>query len=371
LRDLKSKLKEKTTSQMKKIILLFIGVVVCTVANGQALDEELFRIPEQYTILKTKEEIVIDGQDNEAAWSKAPWTKQFNDIKTGMESGFIHPTRAKMLWDDQYLYVYALFPETDIWATLKEHDATVYQDNALEIFIDTEGTGQNYIEFQINALGTVWDLIMSKAYRNGGRPISDWDIKGLKKAVYIEGTINNSNDQDRYWSVEIAFPLKSLLLGQRKMPDVGTIWRMNLSRVQWQLLKEKGAYSRKKDDKGRVLPAEYISWSTQGIVNFHYPERWGYVQFGDENSDTNFLDPKTEEIKLALWHCYYLEQSFKTKHKRYAASISELKEEYPELNKVNLKGIEIDGSKNQFWVQHTSPTGSSFAVDHEGKAIRY
>lgn len=354
---------------MKKFIFLFAGVVFFIVANGQALDEELFIIPEQYTILKTNDEMVIDGQDNEAVWSRAPWTKQFKDIKTGKESGFIRPTRAKMLWDDQYLYVYALFPETDIWATLKEHDTTVYQDNALEIFIDTEGTGQNYIEFQINALGTVWDLIMSKAYRNGGRPISDWDIKGLKKAVYIDGTINNSDDQDRYWSVEIAFPLKSLLLGQRKMPDVGTIWRMNLSRVQWQLLKENGAYSRKKDAKNRVLPAEYISWSTQGIVNFHYPERWGYVRFGDESPDNNFLDIKTEEKKLALWHCYYLEQNFKNKYKRYATSMLELKKEYPQLSKVDLEGVEIEGGQNQFWIQYTPNDTSkpAFAIDHEGK----
>lgn len=354
---------------MKKITCLFIGMAACVLANAQTLDKELFTIPEQYTILKTDREIVIDGLDNEIAWSKASWTKQFNDIKTGMESGFIHPTRAKMLWDDQYLYVYAIFPETDIWATLKEHDATVYQDNALEIFIDTEGDGQNYIEFQINALETVWDLIMSKAYRNGGSPISDWDIKGLKKAVHLEGTLNNSNDQDRYWGIELAFPLKSLLLGGRKMPELGTIWRMNLSRVQWQLLKENGTYSRKKDERGRALPAEYISWSTQGIVNFHYPERWGYVQFGDQNPDTDFLDVNTEKIKLALWHCYYLEQTFKSKYKRYASSIEELKREYPELSGVNLEGIKIEGSQNQFWIQYTPtlPSKPAFAIDHEGK----
>ncbi len=354
---------------MIKTICLFLGMVASVLVNAQALDKELFTIPEQYTIFKTEEEILIDGKDNESAWSKVPWTKQFNDIKTGKESGSILSTRAKMLWDDQYLYVYAFFPETDIWATLKEHDATVYQDNALEIFIDTEGTGQNYVEFQINALGTVWDLIMPKAYRNSGRPISDWDIKGLRKAVHIEGTINDSKDQDRYWSIEMAFPLKSLLMGQRKMPDIGTIWRMNLSRVQWQLLKEKGSYSRKKDERGRVLPAEYISWSTQGIVNFHYPERWGYVQFSDKESAADFLDVNTEKIKLTLWHCYYLEQAFKNKHQRYAASILELKNEYPELSEVNLEGIEIEGSQYQFWIQYNSSDSSipSFAIDHEGK----
>lgn len=338
-------------------------------ANAQALDKELFTIPEQYTILRTQDAIVIDGKDSETAWSKAPWTKQFNDIKTGGESGSFLPTQAKMLWDDQYLYVYALFPETDIWATLKEHDATVYQDNALEVFIDTDGSGQNYAEFQINALGTVWDLIMSKAYRNGGQPLSDWDIKGLKKAVHIEGTLNNSNDRDRYWSIELAFPLKSLLLGQREMPDVGTIWRMNLSRVQWQLAKEKGSYSRKKDDRGRVLPAEYVSWSTQGIVNFHYPERWGYIRFGDRTPASDFLDVNTEKVKLALWHCYYLEQTFKNKHKRYASSILELKNEYPELKGIDLEGITIEGSDHQFWIQYASPnsTISSFAIDHEGR----
>ena len=358
---------------MKKVVSFFFGIVAFLSLDAQVLDRELFTVPEQYTILRTDDAIVIDGKDNETAWSKAPWTKKFNDIKTGKESNSILPTRAKMLWDNQYLYVYALFPESDVWATLKEHDATVYQDNALEIFIDTEGDGENYIEFQINALGTVWDLIMSKAYRNGGNPISDWDIKGLKKAVFIDGTMNDSNDKDRSWSIELAFPLKSLLLGQRKTPDVGTIWRMNLSRVQWQLLKENGSYSRKTDAQGRVLPAEYISWSTQGIVNFHYPERWGYVKFGDQDPTADFLDENIEKIQLALWHCYYLEQNFKNKYKRYAHSVLELKKEYPELNDINLQGIMIEGSDNKFHVKFSSSSSlePSFSIDQDGKIDRF
>lgn len=356
---------------MKRIACLAVAMSVYLFSNAQSLEPELFTIPPQYTIVKTEQAITIDGKDNETAWSKAPWTRQFNDIKTGKESASIAPTKAKMLWDDQYLYVYAVFPEKHIWASLKEHDSSVFHDHALEIFIDPDGSGQNYMEFQINALEAVWDLILTKPYRNGGKSISDWDIKGLKKAVHIEGTLNDPSDEDSYWSIELALPFKSLMMGQGRAPRSGTIWRMNLTRVQWQLDQEDGMYKRTQSDRGRPLPPEYLSWATQGIVNFHYPERWGYVRFAELNEEpSDFLNTSLEQIKLDLWYSYYLAQTFKDRHQRYANSIQELRNEYPELNELQfIDGIDIQGNKYQFWLQYI-PNDSSdamFSIDQEGK----
>ena len=35
-------------------------------------------------------------------------------------------------------------------------------------------------------------------------------LEGLKSAVYINGTINNPNDIDNYWTVEMAIPLEEI-----------------------------------------------------------------------------------------------------------------------------------------------------------------
>ena len=73
--------------------------------------------------------------------------------------------QCKMLWDDDFLYLFARLQEPDIWASLTEHDDRIYQDNAFEMFIDPDGSTFNYFEFQINANGAVWDLFMPKPYR--------------------------------------------------------------------------------------------------------------------------------------------------------------------------------------------------------------
>ena len=58
----------------------------------------------------------------------------------------------------------------------------------------------------INALGTGWDLLLPRPYKDGGRAVDRWEIPGLKSAVHVDGTINDPRDTDRGWSVELAFP---------------------------------------------------------------------------------------------------------------------------------------------------------------------
>ena len=38
----------------------------------------------------------------------------------------------------------------------------------------------------MNALNTVWDLLLTKAYRDGGSPVNSFDIKGMNGNNEIE-----------------------------------------------------------------------------------------------------------------------------------------------------------------------------------------
>jgi hypothetical protein len=67
-----------------------------------------------------------------------------------------------MLWDYKYFYIAAQLQEPHIWATIKERDAIIYQDNDFEIFIDPDGDSHNYYEVEINAFGAFWDLLLLK-----------------------------------------------------------------------------------------------------------------------------------------------------------------------------------------------------------------
>ena len=329
--------------------------------------ENLMRVPRQYTILKTAEEIKVDGKDEEKAWDKAPWTEIFSDIVSG-DATSSNKTRCKMLWNDEYLYLYAELGEQEIWASIKDHDASVFQDNAFEMFIDPVGSTHNYFEFQINAYSTVWDLFMSRPYRNGGTSLSSWDIKGLKKAVYLDGTLNKPGDKDGSWNVELAVPFRSLMMNRQGTPGIGTTWRMNFSHVQWDVDIIDGKYVRKRDAAGKLLPEHYSVWSPQGIVNLHYPERWGYVLFSD-TLVSNFLSAETENLKLLLWKYYYLQQEFKRQYGKYANTFDQLNKMYPQIvdPKDQSATIEMEATDHQFWIQCFFPAlNVNMSIDQDG-----
>ena len=142
-----------------------------------------------------------------------------------------------MLWDDTYLYIYALLYEQHIWASIRKRDAVIFHDNDFEVFIDPSDNTYDYTEIEINALNTVWDLKLNKPYRMKGWANTDYNIEGLQTAVAVQGTLNDASDVDTSWSVEMAIPLQALQAtfrpAQRQLGD-DVVWRINFSRVQWQ-----------------------------------------------------------------------------------------------------------------------------------------
>lgn len=360
---------------VKKLSVIFIviaslfGGVVYAQSNDSDY-ERLLKIPSQYTVLKTTEKMTIDGMDNEKAWEKAPWTPAFTDISTGEEINSKNEAKCKMLWDNDFLYVYAYFNEPNLWASITKHDASVFQDNAFEMFISPGGGTYNYFEFQINAGGTVWDLFLPRPYRNGGAGLTSWDIKGLQKAVHLDGTLNNPSDKDKGWSMELAVPFSSVHMNGSRRPASGTIWRMNFSRVQWQLDTLNGEYFRQKNNAGKLLAEHYSVWSPQGIINLHYPERFGYVLFSDTLSTESFLSPHDEELKLLVWKYYYLQQEFKRRNGKYAATLKRLDKIYHPKKGLNAKKskLKMMTDEAQFRIQVFLPSEDEYmSVDEKGE----
>lgn len=220
---------------------------------------------------------VIDGRiDNDAAWQSAPWTPLFVDIEGDAKPRPRFRTRAKMLWDDQYLYIAAELEEPHLWATYSKHDMVIFHENDFEVFLDPDSDTLHYYEFEINALNTGWDLALDKPYRMGGKADNGWEIPGLRTAVHLNGTLNNPSDRDTGWTIEMAFPWTAFHRGPRppRPPAAGESWRINFSRVEWQLDVKDGKYQKvpgKKEDNW--------VWSPQGVINMHVPEKWGFVRF--------------------------------------------------------------------------------------------
>ena len=286
--------------------------------------------PRHYVCYKTPVALKIDGILDENVWKKAEWTDYLKDIEGDKKPEPRLRTRAKMLWDENYLYISAELEEPEIWATLRQRDTVIFYDNDFEVFIDPDGDTHNYYEFEMNAFSTEWDLLLSKPYRDGGPAINGWDINGMKTAVKVYGTINDPETKDEKWTLEIAMPwniLKECAREGRKPKD-GEQWRINFSRVEWSTDIVDGKYIKRKDPStGKSLPEDNWVWSPQGVVNMHVPETWGMIQFsGNEvgGESAKYVENPNEKIKWELRKVYHAQKNYYAKNGEYATTIAQL-----------------------------------------------
>ncbi len=364
---------------MKFPFILFIILVnLFTISKLSAQElfnglENLFTTPKSYTIFKTSHKISIDGNFTEPEWGKAAWSDAFVDIEGNRKPLPTYNTRFKLLWDAQHLYVAVEMEEPHIWATIRRRDAIIYHDNDIEIFIDPDGDTHNYFEIELNAFNTVFDLFMPKPYRNGGKAGISWNAQQLRSAIKVNGTLNHPADTDKNWRLEMAIPFSSLKVNDTaSYPKNGSTWRLNFSRVEWDVDVIAGRYVKRMDTlKKRPLPEHNWVWSPQGVINMHYPERWGYVQFSDRYPGTGgpaAAIPASEKLTKYLWLIYYRQQEYFRKNKAYATDLQEL--HIPGNvtidQKITTLHLQKVDTKYRAIIKGTFP-GETWQINHEGK----
>ncbi len=306
----------------RSICLLVAGLALSCFLGAQ--QHEYFRYnPRNYVCQYTATPLEIDGKLSEKAWKQAEATNKFIDIEGTVKPLPYYDTQVKMLWDSQYFYIASDLQEPHLWATYDKRDMVIFHENDFEVFIDPDGDTHHYYELEINALGTLWDLILTRPYRDGGQAIDAWDITGLKSAVHLNGTLNDPSDEDEGWTLELALPWSVLeeLAPHAGPPRHQEIWRVNFSRVQWQTEAKGGAYQKKKDPAtGAPLPEHNWVWSPQGAIAMHQPETWGQVQFSKipPGKTARFEgQPKLEAIRWQLRQVYYKQQDWRSANGTY------------------------------------------------------
>ncbi|UCH83321.1 MAG: carbohydrate-binding family 9-like protein [Candidatus Latescibacterota bacterium] len=328
--------------------------------------------PKTYVCYQSPEPIVIDGQIDDPAWANAEWTDDFVDIEGPSKPDPTFRTRVKMLWDASYFYVAAELEEPHVWATLTQRDTVIFYDNDFEVFIDPNGDTHEYFELEINAFGTEWDLLLEKPYRDGGPAVHEWNIDSLKTAVHIDGTINHPFDTDNGWTVEIAFPWWALAeyahTGSPPIP--GDQWRVNFSRVQWQTEPTESEYVKIVDpDTGEPFPEDNWVWSPQGLINMHYPEMWGYVQFSGAAVGTviePFRRQPHEDAGWALREIYYAQHNWRAEYGGYIGNIDLLGLRDPGLDGYAWPPILVM-SIDSFRASFVDTTGELVSITEDGR----
>jgi hypothetical protein len=251
----------------------------------------------RYTAFRVTEPILVDGKLQEPVWSRAPRSPRFSDILTGAPAR--HDTHAMVVWNETHLFVGYRIEEPLLHAKYTNHNDPIYYDNDVEFFIAGRDA---YYEFEINAYNTVYEVffVWNDAYDAGGfagapefersrlTPFNGvgfskhprggrlgnfkWTCPGKQTGVAVDGTVNNDADRDRGWTVELAFPWKSLEWlakadGRALPPREGDVWRMDFSRFN--TYKEAPPA---KDSGGWV-------WTRHGVWDSHIPECFAHIRF--------------------------------------------------------------------------------------------
>ena len=253
-------------------------------------------VPRYYVIYKKTSKIVIDGDINEKAWQDADWFDTFVDHQHPYAPLPWKTTRAKMVYDKDYLYVAAQLQEENVWGSITKRDDIVYYENDFEIFLDPTANGINYFEFELNALNTMFDMWHELDNHRGAYADPVFDSKGTRHVVKVDGTLNYHYDIDNGWFVEVKIPFRDLKEWNPQMSipiKRGDKWRFNFSRVEYMHV-----YT-------QLFPYLLPNSLTEDWVleptdtgDLHIPELWAIAVFSDHRSGNKDIELENKRPKV-------------------------------------------------------------------------
>jgi hypothetical protein len=212
--------------------------------------------------------IVIDGKLDEPAWKTASRLGDFHFLPPA--PAVKQQTVARIVWDDQNLYVGYYCIDKRISAYITERHGPVSRDDCVEIFLSPNPAKvRNYYTFEINAVGTMLNRCRTDWWT--GPPT--WEPEGVRYRASWQGQAKKDpSPDDDHWILEMAIPFRNFSKDARTPPLDGDEWRLNLNRLE----------GLPRAEPPRNTPRTGLStWSPlpADVRSFHSPEWFGWVRF--------------------------------------------------------------------------------------------
>ena len=176
----------------------------------------------------TDEPIVIDGRDDEAAWRSAAVIDDFR--VPGPAGGKPKTaTKAKLLWDREYLYFFAEMEDHDLFADITEHNGRLWMNDVFELFLKPADDKPGYYEFEVNPAGATLELYFPSRDSGGYERFKDKTKIQLKAAVKLRGTLNRHDGKGEGWSVEGRIRWRDFAPTAGR-PNIDEVWKFAFCR---------------------------------------------------------------------------------------------------------------------------------------------
>ncbi len=212
---------------MAKKIAIVLAVLLMVYSAGCA-NAAAGRRRKVYKVHKLKTKMPID-----ANWQKDQYKNvlplSINKVY-GKTPKFIPKTQAKLLWDNENIYIIFRVKDRFVKAVSTKPNGKVWNDSCVEMFVATDPEKPNaYFNIETNCIGTV-------RLRHQTEPKKDWnylkderfsDIEiatSFAKAVAIDPEQQNNV----IWYLEYKLPIAVLeSLAKVERPAVGVTWGAN------------------------------------------------------------------------------------------------------------------------------------------------
>lgn len=208
---------------------------------------------------------LVDGRLDEPGWKQAA---VMSLVRADNGEAPRQKTAVRAFWTREYLCIGFECTDDDIWAATDAHDGDIYEHEVVEAFVDSNLDGRSYLELEVSPNNTVLDMFVLNP--GGGKrfqAMREYECAGLKTATTLDGTLGSGRGRggvgDQSWTVEIAIPFESLVLGPDLPPLPGQKWRWNLYRI----------------DRPAGGGDEYTAFSPTTQINYHQPAKFGWLEF--------------------------------------------------------------------------------------------
>ncbi len=183
----------------------------------------------------TKEKMEVDGQFLEEVWQRCPvYSMKLANASSETTSEPEEKAEVRLAWDKNYLYVGATLEDSDIKAEGKEDNLHHYRlGDVLEVFLRPADQSHYWELYGTpRSKKTAFFFPMRGCYAATGTEIeADLDFD-MKVAAKNYGTLNESADNDYYWTAEIAIPVEDLTKWCDKFSNKKP-WRILVARYNY------------------------------------------------------------------------------------------------------------------------------------------
>lgn len=250
---------------LKQTISFFVLLALCGAVSPCSSQEEKGKKvkPMEYQVLRAESPVEIN-----ADWDKDVWKKvEPIDIQLFMGEEPAHKpmTQAKLLYDDENIYVIFRVEDQYVRAVNADNPKIVCQDSCVEFFF-TPGTDlkKGYFNIEVNCGGTM--LFQCQVDPRGESQIlKDYEGEGVEIAHSLPETVDPEIKEPTTWTLEYRLPYKAIeKYSEVEKPAPGVVWRANLYKC---------------GDK--TSHPHWLTWSFVDFPrpNFHLPEFFGTLRF--------------------------------------------------------------------------------------------